>query len=86
MKQVEAKSGFDHGGMRRRGDRFQVSDKHAEQLEAAGLVRVLDDGPTPAHPSTAAGEKSSASRAAPASPKKTAKPSGRGAKKAQTEE
>lgn len=81
MKEVHALQSFDHDGPRKRGDRFAVSAKHAEQLERAGLVRLLDDGPTPKNPSTADGAKSSASPAAQASRQATAKPSKRGGRK-----
>lgn len=82
MKEVEALSGFEHGKRRIRGERFPVSDQHAEHLERAGLVKVLGDGPTPENPSTAGGETSSASPADPASPQTIATPSKRGGKRA----
>ena len=85
MKQVEAISGFEHGKRRFRGDRFSVSEQHAEQMVRAGLVKVLGDGPTTENPSTAGGEKSSASPAAPASPQTIATPSKRGGRKARGE-
>ncbi|WP_181244704.1 hypothetical protein, partial [Halomonas sp. ND22Bw] len=77
---VEALTGFDHGGSRRRGTRFPVSDHTAKQLARAGLVRIVED-----HPKKVAGRKSSASPAAQASPQTTAKPSGRGGKRRQAE-
>lgn len=80
MQTVEALSGFDHGGNRRRGSRFQVSDHTAKELARAGLVRVVED-----HPKKADGAKSSASPAAQASPQTTAKRSGRGGKQGQAE-
>jgi len=79
--EVEAIFSFEHGGARKRGDRFEVSDQHAEALRKARLVRFVAQGPTAANPSTAAGAKSSASPAAPASPRTTAKPRARGAPK-----
>ncbi|WP_225782662.1 hypothetical protein [Xenophilus sp. Marseille-Q4582] len=81
MKQVEAIQNFEHGSRRRRGEQFGVTEQHAEQLERAGLVRIV--GAAPADPSEAAGAKPSASPAAPASPEQTVKPRGRGAKQAQ---
>ena len=79
MVLVTAVTGFDHGGRRRRGDEFEVSLQHAKALKRNGLV-TFDEAQT--DPMPAAGETSSASRAAPASPQATAKPSGRGAGKA----
>ncbi|WP_399696595.1 hypothetical protein [Xenophilus sp.] len=78
--QVEAIKSFDHGGKRKRGDRFEASTQHAEALRKRGLVVLLGE-PSADNPSTAAGEKSSALPAAPASPKTTAKPSGRGGRR-----
>jgi hypothetical protein len=43
MKEVKAKTGFDHDGNRVRGSRFTVSDKHALELEKKGLVDILGD-------------------------------------------
>jgi len=81
-KEVEALSGFEHGARRIRGERFSVSAQHAADLERAGLVRVLGDGPTAENPSTADGATSSASPADQASPQTIATPSKRGGKKA----
>lgn len=80
MPTVEALTGFDHGGNRRRGTRFPVSDQTAKALARAGLVRIVED-----HPKQAAGTPSSASPAAQASPQTTAKRSGRGGKRRQAE-
>lgn len=76
MIRVEVLQGFDHGGSRRKGDIFSVSDSTARALAAKGLVRF-------ASPLTeqAAGAQSSASPAAQASPVQTAKPSRSGGKK-----
>ncbi len=78
MPKVVALSSFDHGGPRRRGEEFDVSDAHAAGLKRANLVQIVGDGDVP---QTAAGETqpSSASQAAQASKKQTAKPSARGA-------
>lgn len=82
MKQVQALRGFIHGEPRKRNERFRVTSQTAAELEQKGLVRVLsDEGPTPENPSTADGEKSSASPAAPASQQTTAKRSGRGGRR-----
>jgi hypothetical protein len=72
MKEVRALQGFTHQGRKVLGDTFNVSDRHADALEKKGLVEVLGDGPTEENPSTAGGEKQSASPAAQASAKKTA--------------
>lgn len=69
MKRVIALQSFDHGGMRRRGDAFEVSPQVAEGLVRAGIVRLHDK----ADPSKAAGGKSPASPAAPASRRRIAK-------------
>ena len=81
MKRVIALQSFDHGGMRRRGDVFEVSPQTAEGLVRAGIVRLHDK----ADPSKAAGAKSSASPAAQASPRKTAKKSAAGAPEVKSE-
>lgn len=80
MTTVEALTGFDHGGNRRRGSRFQVSEHTAKALARAGLVRVTEN-----RPKKADGAKSSASPAAPASPQTTAKPRSGGAKDRKSE-
>lgn len=78
MVMVTARTSFEHGGRRRPGDEFDVSEHQAKQLAARGLVHptVSDNDP-----SVAAGELSSASQAAQALPQTTAKPSGRGGKR-----
>lgn len=63
---------FDHGGTRRRGEAFFVSRKVAEQLRRNGLV-VFGREADPSVPSPAAGKPSSASPAAPASRRQTAR-------------
>ncbi|OBX35663.1 hypothetical protein A8U91_04737 [Halomonas elongata] len=80
MPTVEALTGFDHGGIRRRGSKFPVSDHTAKQLARAGLVRIVAD-----HPKQADGATSSASPAAQVSPQTTVKKSARGGKPRQTE-
>lgn len=63
MATVIALSSFDHGGNRRRGSKFSVSDRAAKDLARAGLVRVIEQ-----HPATPDGAKLSASPAGQASP------------------
>lgn len=75
---VEALAGFVHGEARRRGDRFSVSQPLAEAMARKGLVRVIEAGQAGADPS-AAGGKPSASPAARASRRQTAKPPAAGA-------
>lgn len=79
MTDVIALSSFDHGGNRRRGSRFSVSERAAKELARAGLVRIVEQ-----HPATPDGAKLSASPAGPASPQTTVKKSGRGGKAAAT--
>lgn len=79
MKQVKALSGFEHGRRRHCGDTFPVSEQQAIALERAGLVTIVGEAPDVDNPSGAAGEKSSASPAAPALTSPTAKPPKRGA-------
>lgn len=43
MKDVIALSSFDHDGMRRRGDVFQVSPQVAAELVRAGLAEIKTD-------------------------------------------
>ncbi|QET71435.1 hypothetical protein [Bordetella bronchiseptica] len=45
---VKAISSFEHGGSRRRGDEFEVSDRQAEQLEGRRLVKII--GPAEVQP------------------------------------
>jgi hypothetical protein len=85
MKEVKAVSSFDHYGQRHTGDQWTVSDSHAAALEKKGLVEVVGDGPTDENPSTAAGEKSSASPADPVSSRSTSRASKRGGRRATTE-
>lgn len=77
--EVEALDSFDHGGMRRRHDRFTVSTIIATKLAEKGLVKVI--GEQNENPTDPAGIPSSASPAVPASPQTTAKPSGNGGRK-----
>ena len=76
MPEVRALSAFEHNGSRRRNELFEVSDTHARALEKAGLVEIVGAA---GDPGKAAGAKSSASPAAPASRQTTAKKSGGGA-------
>lgn len=76
---VEALAGFVHGEARRRGDRFSVSQPLAEAMARKGLVRVIEAGQAGADPSSAAGGKPSASPAARASRRQTAKQPAAGA-------
>lgn len=85
MTQVRAKFGFDHDGPRRRGAIFPVSKQVAEEMERRGLVEIVGEGPTPENPSTADGEPSSASPAAPVSPQATVPTSKHGGRKRKTE-
>lgn len=73
MPEVVALTYFDHGRTRAVGERFHCSEYAAKMLSDKKLVRVIT-----ARPEKAAGAKSSASPAAPASPKQTAKKSGSG--------
>lgn len=78
MAQVEALTGFEHYGTRKRGERFPVSDNMARKLRDAGLVSIVEG--VGAHPEKAAGKSSSASPAARRSGKKTASESDAGEK------
>lgn len=40
MVKVEAIYPFEHDGSRKRGDVFEVSERHAELLQKRGLVRA----------------------------------------------
>lgn len=79
MPKVTALQSFDHGGSRRTGDMFDVSERHAKELAARGLVRIVGD--SAGDPTPAAGTPLSASPAAQASPQTTVKQSGAGGKK-----
>lgn len=81
MARVIALQAFDHGGPRVRGAEFDVSEGMAAKLRAKGLVRVQGDGSDKLDPSGAAGEPSSASQVAPASPQATVSSSGSGGRK-----
>lgn len=77
MPEVRALTSFDHGGPRKRGATFPVSDHAAKELERAGLVEIIG---AKGDPSKAAGGKSSASPAAQASRRGTASKPKNGAK------
>lgn len=78
MAVVIAVISFDHGGSRRRGDEFEVSDVQAAALMRAGLVIVREGDQDP---SKAGGKKSSASPAARALTQTTARKSATGGKR-----
>lgn len=78
MVKVTARASFEHGGKRRPGDEFEVSEFQARELVRRGLVAMTEGD---RNPLPAAGEPSSASQAAQASPQTTAKPSGRGGRR-----
>lgn len=78
MVLVTATQSFEHGGARRRGQQFELSQNQAQLLKRKGLVTFEE---AESDPSRAAGETSSASPAAPVSPQTTAKKSASGAKK-----
>ena len=48
MKQVTVKavSGFEHNGSKKPGDVFSVSEMHAAQLKAKGLIEIESEGGT----------------------------------------
>lgn len=82
MKQVQALRSFIHGEPRKRNERFSVTSQTAAELEQKGLVRILsDEGPAAETHSTADGEESFASPAAPDLPQTNAKRSGRGGRR-----
>lgn len=78
MIEVIAITGFEHGGRRRRGEQFFVSEQVATRLKAKRLVAVVEDA---AHPMKPAGAPSSASQAGQASPQTTSPESESGAKR-----
>jgi hypothetical protein len=79
METVIAISSFDHDDQKvRRGQQLTVSPQTADDLVRNALVRRMRD---PANPSKAAGTRSSASPAAPASPQTTAKQSAGGGRR-----
>lgn len=82
MVLVTAITGFDHGSRRRCGDVFEVSPAQAKALKRNGLVTFDEEV---ADPASAAGEKSSASQAAPVSPQTTVSESVSGATETETE-
>jgi hypothetical protein len=82
MKQVQALRSFIHGEPRKRNERFSVMNQTAAELEQKGLVLILgDEGSTAETHSTADGEKSFASPAAPDLPQTNAKRSGSGGRR-----
>lgn len=76
MTKVIALRSFEHSGSRRRDSRFDVSERVAQALLKKGLVDIVYDpaGKAPV-PVSATGEKSSASPAARASRRRTARQS-----------
>lgn len=48
MKQVTARAvaGFEHNGSKKPGDIFSVSEMHAAQLKAKGLIEIEGEGCT----------------------------------------
>lgn len=78
MIEVEALQSFEHSAPRRRGDRFEISERVAAELARKKLVRIVApvDSPSPA-----AGTPSSALLAAQASQQTIAKPSDAGVRK-----
>lgn len=80
MAGVMALQNFDHGGPRKRGDLFEVSDQVAKKLKARKLV-VLDGDAHPLRPMKAAGAKLSALPVAQVLPQTIAKKSKNGAKR-----
>lgn len=79
MPEVKALHSFTHNSQSfKRGQEWDESDSQAAALRKAGLVIYKDNK---ADPHKGTGKKSSASPAAPASPKQTSSKSGRGAKK-----
>lgn len=79
MITVVAVQNFDHGGNKKRGDVFEVSDIIANRLKSRGLVR-FDVDPV-SHPDQAVGTRQSALPAAEALPQTIAKKSGNGESK-----
>lgn len=78
MQSVVALCGFEHGGARRRGEQFDVSQAVAEALSRRKLVRLASKPAAIDDPSTAAGKPSSASPAARASAPQTSSESATG--------
>lgn len=76
MTEVQALTGFEHYGSRKKHERFECSTQEAESLRNAGLVRIISE-----RPETPAGDTSSASPAGPASPGNKSKRSARGGSK-----
>lgn len=67
MLKVKALRSFEHNGSRKKGSIFRLTDNTAHDLAQRGLVSVLVEPPkADVCPKQAAGQKSSASPAAPA--------------------
>lgn len=79
MPVVVALQSFQHGGHRRAGEEFSVSENHAKKLNRAGLVELKRD------PRKAVGENSSASPAAQVLMQTTANRSRRGGRRKKAE-
>ncbi|OZI17933.1 hypothetical protein CAL19_12695 [Bordetella genomosp. 7] len=77
MVMVTARSSFMHGGVRRSGDEFEVSEIQAKELVRRGLA-MLTEGDVPLQ---AAGTPLSASPAAQVLPQTIAQPSKRGGRR-----
>lgn len=85
MLKVQAVRTFDHGGKRKKGSIFKLTEATAHDLAQRGLISVVVEPPkVEERPKQAAGQKSSASPAAPVSRRRTARRSASGAT-AQTE-
>ena len=80
MAGVMALQNFVHGGTRKRGDLFEVSDHTAIKLKARGLV-VIDGEAHPLRPMKASGAKLSALPVAQVLPQTIVKKSKNGAKR-----
>lgn len=74
MLQVKALRSFDHNGSRKKNSVFKLADSTAHDLARRGLVIVVVEPPkVEARPTQAAGATSSASPAAQASRRRTAR-------------
>lgn len=85
MIRVQALQGFHHGADYRRGEIItHLTERTAQQLASAGLVRILPRRAEDSAPFKAVGAKSSASPAAQASTPQTLSMSGAGDKPKRT--
>lgn len=85
MLKVKALRSFEHNGSRKKGSIFKLTESTAHDLAQRGLISVVVEPPkAEERPKQAAGQKSSASPAAPVSRRRTARRSASGAT-AQTE-